>query len=598
MSPETKAALVASVRALERTERGGKLAAAHRRKAREAMAKCHDAVACWIMPTWRVAEQIPAAFGQFDLVIMDEASQSDISELPVLLRAKKVLVIGDDQQIGPRAPFVTQEQIARLRDRTLGELPASFKRHLEPGESLLGLMQAVFPAAPVTLKEHFRSVEPIIRFSTQFYSDALVPLRIPTARDRLDPPLVDIYVPHGVQTGRINEAEADVIVGDIKTVMAQPEMARRSIGVISLMGEAQADLIRSKLTDAIGADAMRSHAILCGDSAAFQGHQRDIVYLSMVTGAAHQSTLTMPHHAQRFNVAVSSATDRLVLVRSVQADQLDPSDLRARLIAHFENPMPDAVMATDALTACETDFERELMEELLKRGYRAQSQAGPDGYRIDLVVEGANGARLAIACDGDRANERTDHNSWQDAMRRQRALERAGWTFWRGFALGFARNADAVMADLIETLSRMGIEPARAGDAAPKHGALTEHRTADAEISTSGISIAPDMDDLAAKRDRASPATAGIDIGDKIVLQFSADQKRISVRLTEDSNDLVAGRLSVRSPLGRAVLGTEEGDEIELDETDDAGRPRRVLIESVDKSEPHVAETALEAASA
>ena len=28
----------------------------HRRTARDAMARCYDAVPCWIMPTWRVAE--------------------------------------------------------------------------------------------------------------------------------------------------------------------------------------------------------------------------------------------------------------------------------------------------------------------------------------------------------------------------------------------------------------------------------------------------------------------------------------------------------------------------------------------------------------
>ncbi len=265
-------------------------------------------------------------------------------------------------------------------------------------------------------------------------------------------------------------------VSEIKALIAQPEMAQRSIGVISLMGEAQADIIRGKLIETIGEDAMRHHAILCGDSAAFQGSQRDIVYLSMVTGSAHQTTLTMPHHAQRFNVAVSSATDRLVLVRSIQADDLDPSDLRAKLIAHFENPMPDAVMATDALTACETDFERELMEELLKRGYRVQSQAGPEGYRIDLVVGRCKrraASQSAATATAPRERDNAHNNSWQNDRRRQRALERAGWTFWRGFALSFARNPDAVMADLIDTLSRMGIEPARDGDATPTHGALT-----------------------------------------------------------------------------------------------------------------------------
>jgi transcription elongation GreA/GreB family factor/very-short-patch-repair endonuclease len=333
---------------------------------------------------------------------------------------------------------------------------------------------------------------------------------------------------------------------------------------------------------------MMRHAILCGDANAFQGAARDIVYLSMVACPADTAATTMPHYERRFNVAVSAAADRLVLVRSVRREELEPDDVRTRLIAHFENPMLDAAMPSDALAACDTDFERALMEEILKRGYRVQSQVGPQGHRIDLVVEGDNGARLAIECDGDRCDgDRDEAGQWANDMRRQRAFERAGWTFWRCFALSVARDKAAVMDDLVATLSRLGIEPQHDGASAVKPVVLTEHRTADASLQASEISIAPDLDDAAALPDAA--AGAGIDIGDRIVLQMSGDRMHVAVVLTEDANDPAAGRLSARSALGRALLGAEEGDEIELDEEDEQGRPRRVLVESVEKGEPQVA---------
>jgi hypothetical protein len=115
----------------------GITAGQHRRTAREAMARCYDAVPCWIMPTWRVAEQLPADLGALDLVIIDEASQSDVTELPTLLRGRKILVVGDDRQVSPTAPFITQAKIAQLRHHYLGELP--FKNLLEPGESIYDL---------------------------------------------------------------------------------------------------------------------------------------------------------------------------------------------------------------------------------------------------------------------------------------------------------------------------------------------------------------------------------------------------------------------------------------------------------------------------
>ena len=83
---------------------------------------------------------------------------------------------------------------------------------------------------------------------------------------------------------------------------------------------------------------------------------------------------------------------------------------------------------------------------------------------------------------------------------------------------------------------------------------------------------------------KGGSAPAGIGLGDKVVLIFSDDQKRISARLSESSNDLEKGRLSASSPLGKAILGAEEGDEVELPLEN--GRQRKVLIESVEKGAP------------
>ena len=74
--------------------------------------RCYGAVPCWIMPTWRVAEQLPAEMGAVELVIIDEASQSDVTELPALLRGKKILVVGDDRQVSPTAPSSPREDRA------------------------------------------------------------------------------------------------------------------------------------------------------------------------------------------------------------------------------------------------------------------------------------------------------------------------------------------------------------------------------------------------------------------------------------------------------------------------------------------------------
>ena len=120
LSPLVKSALVTFVSALQNMpkDKNAKSAPAKRRAAREAMAKCYDAVPCWIMPTWRVAEHLPPEIGALELVIIDEASQSDVTELPALLRGKKIIVVGDDRQVSPTPPFVTHSRWTRTCTRT------------------------------------------------------------------------------------------------------------------------------------------------------------------------------------------------------------------------------------------------------------------------------------------------------------------------------------------------------------------------------------------------------------------------------------------------------------------------------------------------
>src|SRR5713226_2370633 len=101
------------------------------------------------------------------------------------------------------------------------------------------------------------------------------------------------------------------------------------------------------------------------------------------------------------------------------------------------------------------------MERLIDLGYSVRPQVGSLGYRIDMVVEGASRRRLAVECDGDRFH---GPQQWRQDMRRQSVLERVGWRFWRCFASSYYRDPDGVLNDLLETLTRMGIEALAKGE--------------------------------------------------------------------------------------------------------------------------------------
>lgn len=460
-TPSVRAALQAYLNAIQRIGKGtGKRAFRYRRDARFAAAEAHRAVPCWIMPHHRISESLPAQFGCFDLVVIDEASQSDLSALPVLLRARKLLIVGDDRQVSPQAIGLEEERIKALMQRYLQDQVPLYRAQMSPDRSIYDLARVVFAHSGVMLKEHFRCVAPIIEYSKrEFYNHELRPLRLATASERLDPPLMDYFVNDARREGGINAAEVEFIVTEIQALTADPKMYRRSIGVVSLLGEDQAVRIWERLVAELGPDLMRTHSITCGDARLFQGRERDVMFLSMVCAPNEVGApLSRDTFAQRFNVAASRARDRMILVRSVELQHLSEADhLRRGLIMHFAKPFgEEPVRLTDLREICESPLERELFDWLSGEGYQVTPQATVGAYRIDLVVEGRNDSRLAIECDGDK---HAGPEQWIEDMRRQRSLERVGWTFWRCFAAALRRRRADVLEDLRKTLTEHGIEP-------------------------------------------------------------------------------------------------------------------------------------------
>lgn len=428
----------------------------HRKNARVAMSRANRAIRCWIMPHWRVSESLPSELALFDLVIVDEASQSDLWALPAMLRAKKLLVVGDDKQVSPSAVGVREIDIRQLHARFLRNLP--FGDLLSPGNSIYDLAKVMFASDMIGLKEHFRCVEPIIEFSNRLcYNNEIKCLRVPKALERITPPLVDVFVRGGAREGRgkVNRIEAQAIVDEIKVITDNPRFAGRSIGVVSLLGGDQAKYIFELLVAQIGEEKIITHKIRCGDAMTFQGREADIIFISMVSDGDSVRALSGKMYEQRFNVAVSRAKDRLYLFRSFRREDLKEHDLRSQLVNHFQNPLRRET-EKKGRDRCESDFERDVFDRLNAAGYRVLPQVAAGGYRIDMVVEGSAGRRLAVECDGDQYH---GPDVWMEDLQRQRTLERAGWTFWRCWGSSFLREPDACMADLFSILKGHEIDP-------------------------------------------------------------------------------------------------------------------------------------------
>ena len=228
--------------------------------------------------------------------------------------------------------------------------------------------------------------------------------------------------------------------------------------VISLQGDNQPGLIQRLLKDRLGEQEMMRREIICGDAYAFQGDERDVIFMSMIAAPNERiGALTKETDKRRFNVAASRPRDQVWLFHTATLNDLNQEDLRFKLLSYYQNPGQSPLGAPD-WNRCESQFERDVGQQITARGYRVVVQFEPfgsGGKRVDFVVEGEH-TRLAIECDGDRWH---GPDEYEKDMFRQRQLERAGLVFWRIRGSEFYRNPSPALEPLWRKLSEMGIEP-------------------------------------------------------------------------------------------------------------------------------------------
>lgn len=474
LSDSQRQALTAWAQFIAKVGKGkGKFAARWRAEAARAMRQAQGAVPVWILPAYRAVESFDPQMGCFDVVIVDESSQCDILTIGLLGLGRKVVVVGDDKQISPQVVGWDQAKAHELIAKYIPDLPHA--QLFDVTASLYDIAKRAFPGV-VMLREHFRCVADIIKFSSELsYNGKILPLRedLPDWR-----PLVDVFLPEGYRDlgNDVNDVEATWIVEKVRELCSDPRYRDRTFGIISLLGDGQAPRIQSLLVDALGEREMERRRVRCGSAYHFQGDERDVVFLSMVVspGDGRVGAFTKPADQQRINVAASRARDQLWLVRSIEADQLHPEDLRGRLIRHCQSPARPAVVIEDLGKACESEFERDVLRHLLTRGYSVWPQFPVGRMRIDFVVRGER-ERLAVECDGDAWH---GPDRWDDDRRRQEILERLGWKFHRVRGGAFYRDQEEALASLWDRLTSLRIEPGRWGwsdtpESAARDGART-----------------------------------------------------------------------------------------------------------------------------
>ena len=438
----------------------GKNTNIHKKNAKEKMLLCQKVVPAWIMPLNKVFDTLNPVENKFDIVIIDEASQSDISSLILLYMAKKIIIVGDDKQVSPSDVGVNIDKINMFRRKYIkGKVVNDDLYGIRA--SLYSIVSTTFQ--PISLREHFRSVPEIIGYSNRTsYDNQILPLRDSNSTI-LKPAIID-YKVNGKrdEKSKINRVEAETIVSLIEACLAMKEYKNSTFGVISLLGDEQAELIQDLIVKRIPATEIENHKILCGNSASFQGDERDIMFISLVDSSEENKSLRLVGEGvegairKRYNVAISRAKDQLWIVHSIDKNNLKEGDLRKELFEYIDSLKENVFDKTAIENITASDFENEVARHLLEKNYTIKQKWRVGSYDIDMVAI-YDDKKIAIECDGKTLNH-TEEEVIAN-LEEQEILERCGWEFIRVRASEYFRNPEKAIKDLIIQLDDKGVYP-------------------------------------------------------------------------------------------------------------------------------------------
>jgi hypothetical protein len=150
-------------------------------------------------------------------------------------------------------------------------------------------------------------------------------------------------------------------------------------------------------------------------------------------------------------------------------------------------------------------------------------------------------------------------------------LERVGWTFWRCFGSDYTIDTEGVVADLVSTLERMGIQPI--GNQVEQYR-YTEHRLVGESIGSQEAAN-PSVPDGVDDSDFGPGAQLAV--GDRVVIRFVDRQSQhpLSFTIVESKSDEQNGYLDINSDLAKALSRSEPDEEVMLMVE---GQERRLLF--------------------
>lgn len=422
---------------------------------------------CWMMSPASIAQFIRPGGAEFDLVVIDEASQMKPEEaLGAIARGRQLVVVGDPKQLPPTSFF---ERI---------DIPEEDEEESEDyvaTESILDLALSVFRPAR-ELRWHYRSRhESLIAFSNKhFYENNLVVFPSPTPR-HLDYG-VEYRNVDGLYTPKasVNLPEARAVAEAAVEFMAK--YPRRSLGIATI-NQAQREVLSEEM-DRLFARDLRAESyrkqwedtlepFFVKNLENVQGDDRDVIFISTVYGpeqaggrvAQRFGPINSAVGHRRLNVLFTRAKEKVIVFSSMQAADVIPTATSrdgVKILRSYLEYASSGRLESGIPSGREpdSDFEVFVAERLRREGYEIAPQVGVAGYFIDMAIRDPRdhyNYLMGIECDG--ATYHSAKSARDRDRLRQEILEKLGWKVYRIWSTDWFSDAEHELTKLVRYIN-------------------------------------------------------------------------------------------------------------------------------------------------
>lgn len=539
---------------------------------------------CWMMSPLAVAQYVPKDTLKFDLCIIDEASQMPPeAAIGALLRCKQTVVVGDTNQLPPSSFFrkMIDDEEADEDDAVLNQ-------------SILEMANATFRPAR-RLRWHYRSRHSgLIKFSNRLvYSDNLIVF--PSASESISRMGVEYQKVDGLYKAGTNADEARFMVdAALEFMRTDPN---RSLGIVTL-NQKQRDLINDEFEYALGRyghaqtyvdtwklknDGLEEFFIKNLENV--QGDERDVIFVGTVYGPEVHGARVAQRFGpingiagkRRLNVLFTRAKEKIVTFSSMTAADIiadENSNPGAYTLKRWLEYAATGVLdgGINAGREPDSEFEIFVMDQIRAMGCEAVPQVGVAGYFIDIGVkhpDWPHGFILGVECDG--ASYHSTKSARDRDRLRQEHLERLGWYFHRIWSTDWFNNPHREAERLREVIAAR-IQSLKAREPEFVSTPASDESTT-ARQPRPGDN--PPRDDLSMLPLRPQPAETArpaksaddnrVAIGDTIRVRYlNGDCKVLTLTIGTEPSDVSKGLIHHEAPIAKALLGAEQGDEVEV----------------------------------